>query len=60
MKPRKSTPEEDSYPPEEISRRMERSIRRLLSAPPQPHGKNPKSPPPPKSKERSKRRVHKA
>jgi len=46
--------------PEEIRRRMERGLRKALSTPPQPHGKNPKSPPP-KRKERpaSKGRVHK-
>jgi hypothetical protein len=42
--------------------RMEGSIRRFLRTPPQPHGKNPRTPPPqPKVKERpgSKGRVHK-
>jgi hypothetical protein len=50
----------DQYSPEETARRMERGIRRFLNTPPQPHGKNPKSPPP-KAKERpaSKGRVHK-
>src|ERR1700737_1302716 len=52
----------DQYGDVEIRRRMERGLRRALSTPPQPHGKNPKSPPPPKPKERpaSKGRVHKA
>ena len=46
---------------EEIAERMERGIRRFLNTPPQPRGKNPKSTPPPKPKERpaSKGRVHK-
>jgi hypothetical protein len=41
--------------------RMERGLRRALNTPPQPHGKNPKTPPPLKTKERpaSKGRVHK-
>jgi hypothetical protein len=45
----------------EIARRMERGLRRALNTPPQPHGKNPKSPPLAKLKERpaSKGRVHK-
>src|SRR5690348_2506098 len=44
----------------EIRRRMERGLRRALSTPPQPHGKNPKTPAL-KRKERpgSKGRVHK-
>jgi hypothetical protein len=44
----------------EIVERMERGLRRALSTPPRPHGKNPKAPPP-KTKERpeSKGRVHK-
>jgi hypothetical protein len=37
---------------EEVARRMERVVKRFLNMPPQPHGKNPKSPPPPKCKER--------
>ena len=43
-----------------IARRMERGIWRFLNPPPQPHGKNPRSPPL-KRKERpaSKGRVHK-
>jgi hypothetical protein len=47
---------------EEIAQRMERVVRRFLNMPPQPHGKNPKSPPSAKPKERptSKGRVHKA
>jgi hypothetical protein len=46
---------------DEIARRMERGIRRFLNTPPQPHGKNPKTPPTPKPEERpaSKGRVHK-
>ena len=53
---------DDEYSPEETARRMERGIRRFLNTPPQPHGKNPQSPPPRKPKERpaSKGRVHKA
>ena len=45
---------------EEVAQ-MERGLRRLLSTPPKPHGKNPESPAP-KRKERSasKGRVHKA
>jgi hypothetical protein len=48
-------------PDDEIARRMERGLRKALSTPPQPHGKNPGSAPPPKRKERpaSKGRVHK-
>jgi hypothetical protein len=54
-------PDDDQYSPEEIARRLERGLRRALTTPPQPHGKNPKSPPPAKRKERpaSKGRVHK-
>jgi hypothetical protein len=53
---------DDQYTPEETARRMERGLRRFLNTPPQPHGKNPRSPPPSKRKERqaSKGRVHKA
>jgi hypothetical protein len=52
---------DDQLPNEEIARRMERGLRRALSTPPQPHGKNPTSPPLSKPKERpaSKGRVHK-
>jgi hypothetical protein len=52
---------DDQYGPEETVQRMERGLRRFLNTPPQPHGKNPKAPPP-KRKERaaSKGRVHKA
>jgi hypothetical protein len=42
--------EADRYSDEEISRRMERGLRRALSTPPQPHGKNPRSPPPQKTR----------
>jgi hypothetical protein len=51
----------DQYSDDEIARRMERGLRRALSTPPRLHGKNPKSPPAPKPKERpaSKGRVHK-
>jgi len=51
----------DDMPSAEIARRMERGIRRFLSTPPESRGKNPKSPPPAKLKERpaSKGRVHK-
>ncbi len=44
---------DDKLPDEEIARRMERVTRRFLNMPPKPHGKNPKSPPPQKRKERS-------
>jgi hypothetical protein len=59
MKPLPATAEELSD--DEIAQRMERVIRRFLNMPPQPHGKNPNSPPPPKQKNRpaSKGRVHK-
>jgi hypothetical protein len=52
---------DDQYSDEETRQRMERGLRRALSTPPQPHGKNPRSPPPLKTKERptSKGRVHK-
>jgi hypothetical protein len=52
----------DTLPDDQIARRMERVVRRFLEMPPQPHGKNPKSPPPPKPKERpaGKGRIHKA
>lgn len=52
----------DQYSAEETAQRMERVVRRFLDIPPQPHGKNPKSAPPPRRKERvaSKGRVHKA
>jgi hypothetical protein len=55
------TRDHDDLPQEEIARRMERGLRRALNTPPQPHGKNPNSPPAPKAKERpaSKGRVHK-
>jgi hypothetical protein len=54
------TPDDDQRTDAEISRRMEQTVRRFLNMPPQPHGKNPKSPVP-KQKERpaSKGRVHK-
>jgi hypothetical protein len=54
--------DDDQYDDAETQQRMERVVRRFLNMPPQPHGKNPKSPPPPKQKERpaSKGRVHKA
>ena len=42
----------DALPREEIARRMERGLRRALSTPPRPHGKNPRSPPPLKQKQR--------
>jgi len=41
----------DEYSDKEIARRMERGIERFINTPPQPHGKNPESPPP-KRKER--------
>jgi hypothetical protein len=46
---------------EEIARRMERSLKRAFSKPPEPHGKNPTTPRSPKAKTRpaSKGRVHK-
>jgi hypothetical protein len=51
----------DQFSEEHIASRMERVVRRFLNIPPQPHGKNPKSPPPAKPKEHpaSKGRVHK-
>jgi hypothetical protein len=51
---------DDQYSPEETARRLERGLRKALSTPPQPHGKNPRSPSL-KRKERpaSKGRVHK-
>jgi hypothetical protein len=53
--------EHDELPPEEIARRMERGLKRALTTPSQPHGKNPTTPRSPKPKERpaSKGRVHK-
>jgi hypothetical protein len=55
------TKDDEELAPPEIARRMERALRRAFSMPPQPHGKNPKSPPVPKPKERpaSKGHVHK-
>lgn len=52
---------EDERSPDEINRRMERGLRRALSMPPQPHGRNPSTPPMPKEKTRpaSKGRVYK-
>ena len=52
---------DEEYTPEETARRMERGLRRAFNTPPQPHGKNPTSPPAPKRKERpaSKGRAHK-
>jgi hypothetical protein len=47
-----SDQDDDQLPDDEIARRMEGSIRRFLRTPPQPHGKNPRTPPPPKAKER--------
>ena len=51
----------DDYSEQVIKERMERGLRRALNTPPQPHGKNLKSSPPLKPKERpaSKGRVHK-
>jgi hypothetical protein len=58
---RKEIGDDNQLPDEEIARRMERVTRRFLNMPPQPHGKNPKSPPPkPKEHPASKGRVHKA
>jgi hypothetical protein len=45
--------EAEELPPEEIARRMERGLRRALSTPPQPHGKNPRTPAKPKVKKQS-------
>jgi hypothetical protein len=52
---------DDQLSDAEIAHRMERGLRRALNMPPQPHGKNPVTPRPPKPKERpaSKGRVHK-
>jgi hypothetical protein len=36
--------DDDQLPAHEIARRMERGLRRALSTPPKPHGKNPRSP----------------
>jgi hypothetical protein len=54
-------PDDDQYSPEETARRMKRALERALNIPPQPHGRNPQTPPTPKPKERpaSKGRVHK-
>ena len=49
---------DDQLPDGEIARRMERGLRKALSTPPQPHGKNPKAPPPPRS-QNGRLRVHK-
>lgn len=38
---------DDQLSDDEIAQRMERGLRRALSTPPQRHGKNPKSQPPP-------------
>ena len=50
----------DDLPPAEIERRLRRGLRRALSTLPQPHGKNPKTPPTPQPKERpaSRGRIH--
>jgi hypothetical protein len=54
------TEPDDQLSDDEIARRMERGIRRFLNTPPQPHGRNPKSPPSkPKERPASKGRVHK-
>jgi hypothetical protein len=45
-----SDKEDDQLSEDEIARRMERGIRRFLKTPPQPHGKNPKSPAPARRK----------
>jgi hypothetical protein len=36
---------DDQLTDDEIARRMERGLRKALNTPPQPHGKNPRSPP---------------
>jgi hypothetical protein len=53
--------DDDQYSPEETARRMGRALRRALNMPPQPHGRNPHTPPTLKPKERpaSKGRIHK-
>jgi hypothetical protein len=38
------SPTEDDCSPEETAQRMERALRKALNTPPQPHGKNFKSP----------------
>jgi hypothetical protein len=55
------TEPDDQYSPEETVRRMKRALQRAFNMPPQPHGRNPQTPPTPKPKERpaSKGRVHK-
>jgi hypothetical protein len=52
---------DDEYSADEVARRMERGLRRAFNTPPQPHGKNPTTPPAPKLKQRpaSKGHVHK-
>jgi hypothetical protein len=37
--------EDEQHPEEQIAERMEHVVRRFLNMPPQPHGKNPKTPP---------------
>jgi hypothetical protein len=44
--------QDDQLSEAEIARRMEASIRRFLKTPPQPHGKNPRTPPPEKVRKR--------
>jgi hypothetical protein len=46
MERKRSQSSDDQLPDDEIARRMKRVVRRFLDMPPQPHGKNPKSPPP--------------
>jgi hypothetical protein len=57
----RAMPKDEERDENEIARRMERGLRRAFNMPPQPHGRNPKSPPPAKQKERpaSKGRIHK-
>jgi hypothetical protein len=52
---------DDEYPADEIAERMKRALQRAFEKPPQPHGRNPKTPRPAKAKEcpASKGRVHK-
>jgi hypothetical protein len=48
--------DDQQYSNEETARRMERVVKRFLNMPPQPHGKNPRSPPKPKPRRAGKAR----
>jgi hypothetical protein len=47
---------DDEYGPEETVRRMKRALQRAFSKPPQPHGRNPQTPPTPKERPASQER----